>query len=215
MIDITNPIIEEYISTYSSPEPELLKQVSRDTYAEVLMPRMVSGHFQGRVLSMLTHMIRPKRVLEIGTFTGYSALALAEGLPEHAELITIDINEELEDRVRAYFSKSAQAHAITYLIGDATNVITNLEGVFDMVFIDADKHNNLNYYQLIFDKVPSGGFILVDNTLWNGKVAINEIVLKDKDTRNLHEFNQFIASDTRVEKIILPVRDGITIIRKK
>lgn len=215
MIDITNPVIEEYINRYSSPEPELLKQVSRDTYAEVLMPRMVSGHFQGRVLSMLAHMIRPKRVLEIGTFTGYSALSLAEGLPEDGELITIDINEELEDRVRAYFNKSAKANAITYLIGDATKVISNIEGNFDMVFIDADKHNNLNYYHLIFDKVPSGGFILVDNTLWNGKVAINEIVLKDKDTRNLHEFNQFISSDTRVEKIILPVRDGITIIRKK
>ena len=215
MIDITNPIIEEYISTYSSEEPELLKQVSRDTYAEVLMPRMVSGHFQGRVLSMLTHMIRPKRIHEVGTFTGYSALALAEGLPEGGELITIDINEELEDRVRAYFSKSAQAHAITYLIGDAMNVIAGVEGMFDMVFIDADKHNNLNYYKLIFDKVPSGGYILVDNTLWNGKVAVPELVVKDKDTRNLHEFNQFISSDTRVEKIILPVRDGITIIRKK
>lgn len=215
MIDITNPIIEEYINTYSSAEPELLKQVSRDTYAEVLMPRMVSGHFQGRVLSMLTHMIRPKRILEIGTFTGYSALALAEGLPEEGELITIDINEELEDRVRAYFSKSAQSHAITYLIGDAMKVISGVEGMFDMVFIDADKHNNLNYYKLIFDKVPSGGFVLVDNTLWNGKVAIPELVLKDKDTRNLHEFNQYISSDTRVEKIILPVRDGITIIRKK
>lgn len=215
MIDITNPIIEEYISTYSSSEPELLKQVSRDTYAEVLMPRMVSGHFQGRVLSMLTHMIRPKRILEVGTFTGYSALSLAEGLPEGGELITIDINEELEDRVRAYFSKSAQANAITYLIGDAMKVIAGVEGMFDMVFIDADKHNNLNYYKLIFDKVPSGGFILVDNTLWNGKVAVPELVVKDKDTRNLHEFNQFISSDTRVEKIILPVRDGITIIRKK
>lgn len=215
MIDITNPIIEEYISTYSSAEPELLKQVSRDTYAEVLMPRMVSGHFQGRVLSMLTHMIRPTRILEIGTFTGYSALSLAEGLPEGGELITIDINEELEDRVRAYFSKSAQAHTITYLIGDAMKVIAGVEGMFDMVFIDADKHNNLNYYKMIFDKVPSGGFILVDNTLWNGKVAIPELVLKDKDTRNLHEFNQFISSDIRVEKIILPVRDGITIIRKK
>lgn len=215
MIDITNPIIEEYISEYSSPEPELLRQISRDTYAEVLMPRMVSGHFQGRVLSMLTHMIRPKRILEIGTFTGYSALSMAEGLSEGGELITIDINEELEDRVRAYLSESVKASAITYLIGEATKVITNLEGVFDMVFIDADKQNNLNYYHLIFDKVPSGGYILVDNTLWNGKVAINEIVLKDKDTRNLHEFNKFILSDSRVEKIILPVRDGITIIRKK
>jgi len=215
MIDITNPIIEEYISAYSSSEPELLKQVSRDTYAEVLMPRMVSGHFQGRVLSMLTHMIRPKRILEIGTFTGYSALSLAEGLPSDGELVTIDINEELEDRVRAYFTQSEKSNAITYLIGDATKVLANVEGIFDMVFIDADKHNNLNYYKLIFDKVPSGGFILVDNTLWNGKVAIPELALKDKDTRNLHEFNQFISSDARVEKIILPVRDGITIIRKK
>ena len=215
MTEITNPVIEEYISTYSSVEPELLKQVNRDTHAEVLMPRMLSGHFQGRVLAMLAQMIRPKRILEIGTFTGYSALSLVEGLAQGGELITIDINEELEDRVRAYFRKSERAEAITYLIGDAIKVIESMQGFFDLVFIDADKHNNLNYYNLIFDKVPSGGFILVDNTLWNGKVASADLVIKDKDTRNLHEFNVFISSDTRVEKIILPVRDGITIIRKK
>ena len=215
MIDITTPVIEAYISKYSSEESELLKQVNRETYAEVLMPRMLSGHFQGRVLSMLSFMIRPKRILEIGTFTGYSALCLAEGLPKDAELITVDINEELEDRVRAYFKQSDKASAITYLIGDATNVIGSLDGSFDLVFIDADKHNYLNYYHLVFDKVPQGGFIMVDNTLWDGKVAIPEIVAKDKDTRNLYEFNEFISKDTRVEQIILPVRDGITIIRKK
>lgn len=215
MIDITNPAIEEYISRYSTGESDLLKQVSRETYAEVLMPRMLSGHYQGRVLSMLVNMIRPQRILEIGTFTGYSALCLAEGLLPGAELITVDINEELEDRVRAYFMRSEKASAITYLIGDAMEVIKSLDGIFDLVFIDADKHNYLNYYNLVFDKVPAGGFIFVDNTLWNGKVAIPEVVAKDKDTRNLHSFNTFIAEDKRVEKIILPVRDGITIIRKK
>ena len=215
MIDITNPLIEEYISTYSTEEPDLLKKVNRETYAQVLMPRMISGHYQGRVLSMLASMIRPRRILEIGTFTGYSALCLAEGLPAGAELITIDINEELEDRVRAYFMQSEKSTAITYLIGDAMKVTESLNGEFDLVFIDADKHNYLNYYHLVFDKVPAGGFIMVDNTLWNGKVAVPEVVARDKDTRNLHAFNTFIAQDTRVEKIILPVRDGITIIRKK
>jgi caffeoyl-CoA O-methyltransferase len=215
MIDITNPVIEEYITTHCSVESDLLKKVNRETYANVLMPRMLSGHYQGRVLSMLSFMIRPKRILEIGTFTGYSGLCLAEGLLEGAELITIDINEELEDRVRGYFSQSNKSHLISYLIGDATKVVSILEGSFDLVFIDADKHNYLRYYELVFDKVPSGGFILVDNTLWNGKVTIPEVLAKDKDTQNLHTFNTFIANDTRVENVILPVRDGITIIRKK
>jgi caffeoyl-CoA O-methyltransferase len=215
MIDITNPVIEEYIAAYSSEESDLLKRVNRETYAEVLMPRMLSGHYQGRVLSMLSYMIRPKRILEIGTFTGYSGLCLAEGMPEGAEMVTVDINEELEDRVRAYFTQSEKSSAITYLIGDATKVVAALEGEFDMVFIDADKHNYLTYYELVFDKVPQGGFILVDNTLWNGKVAIPEIVSKDKDTKNLHAFNEFISKDVRVDKVILPVRDGITVIRKK
>lgn len=215
MIDITNPIIEEYIAGYSSEESNLLKQINRETHAEVLMPRMLSGHYQGRVLSMLSYMIRPKRILEIGTFTGYSALCLAEGMPEGAEMITVDINEELEDRVRAYFMQSDKSSAITYLIGDAIKVVAALEGEFDMVFIDADKHNYLTYYQLVFDKVPKGGFILVDNTLWSGKVAIPEVVSKDKDTKNLHDFNDFISKDIRVDKVILPIRDGITVIRKK
>jgi len=215
MIEITNPVIEEYITTHCSVESDLLKKVNRETYTNVLMPRMLSGHYQGRVLSMLSLMIRPKRILEIGTFTGYSGLCLAEGLLESGELITIDINEELEDRVRGYFTQSNKSHSISYLIGDATKVVSTLEGSFDLVFIDADKHNYLTYYKLVFDKVPSGGFILVDNTLWNGKVAIPEVLAKDKDTQNLHTFNTFIANDTRVENVILPIRDGITIIRKK
>ena len=215
MIDITHPLIETYISEHSSGEPALLQQINRDTYAEVLMPRMISGHFQGRVLSMLSHMMRPKRILEIGTFTGYSALCLAEGLREGGELITIDINEELEDRVRSYFHQASMEDTITYLIGNAVTIIPSLEGIFDLVFIDADKHNYLQYYHLVFDKISPGGFIMVDNTLWNGKVGDPAVVSKDKDTRNLDDFNKYILQDNRVEKVILPVRDGITVIRKK
>ena len=215
MIEITNPSVEEYISKHSSEESPLLQKINRETYAEVLMPRMLSGHFQGRVLSMLSFMIRPKRILEIGTFTGYSALCLAEGLPEGGELITLDVNEELEDRVRGYISSAGMDNKIRYIIGNAVTLIPSIDGPFDLVFIDADKHNYLQYYQLVFDKVSSGGFIMVDNTLWNGKVTSAEIVMKDKDTRNLDEFNKHIALDSRVEKTILPIRDGITVIRKK
>jgi len=215
MIEITNPSVEEYISRHSSEESPLLQKVNRETYTEVLMPRMLSGHFQGRVLSMLSFMIRPKRILEIGTFTGYSALCLAEGLAQDGELITIDVNEELEDRVRGYISSAGMDTKIRYIIGNAVTLIPSIDGPFDLVFIDADKHNYFQYYQLVFDKVSSGGFIMVDNTLWNGKVTSAEIVMKDKDTRNLDEFNKHIALDPRVEKIILPIRDGITVIRKK
>ena len=215
MIEITNPSIEEYISRHSSEESPLLQKINRETYAEVLMPRMLSGHFQGRVLSMLSFMIRPKRILEIGTFTGYSALCLAEGLVDGGELITIDVNEELEDRVRGYISSAGMDNKIRYIIGNAVTLIPNIDGPFDLVFIDADKHNYLQYYQLVFDKVSSGGFIMVDNTLWNGKVTSADIVMKDKDTRNLDEFNKHITLDSRVEKIILPIRDGISVIRKK
>jgi caffeoyl-CoA O-methyltransferase len=215
MIEITNPAIEEYISSHTSEESLLLQTINRETYSEVLMPRMLSGHFQGRVLSMISHMIRPQRILEIGTFTGYSALCLAEGLSDGGKLITVDINEELEDRVRGYISKAGMEHKIRYIIGNAMDLIPDLEGLFDLVFIDADKHNYLNYYHLVFDKITSGGFILVDNTLWNGKVAEPEMVQRDKDTRNLDDFNKYISLDKRVEKVILPVRDGITLIRKK
>lgn len=215
MIEITNPSVEEYISRHSSEESPLLQKVNRETYTEVLMPRMLSGHFQGRVLSMLSFMIRPKRILEIGTFTGYSALCLAEGLAQDGELITIDVNEELEDRVRGYISSAGMDTKIRYIIGNAVTLIPSIDGPFDLVFIDADKHNYFQYYQLVFDKVSSGGFIMVDNTLWNGKVTSAEIVMKDKDTRNLDDFNKHIALDSRVEKIILPIRDGITVIRKK
>ena len=215
MIEITNPAIEEYISSHTSEESLLLQTINRETYSEVLMPRMLSGHFQGRVLSMISHMIRPQRILEIGTFTGYSALCLAEGLSDGGKLITVDINEELEDRVRGYISKAGMEHKIRYIIGNAMDLIPDLEGLFDIVFIDADKHNYLNYYHLVFDKITSGGFILVDNTLWNGKVAEPEMVQRDKDTRNLDDFNKYISLDKRVEKVILPVRDGITLIRKK
>ena len=175
---------------------------------------MLSGHFQGRVLSMISHMIRPKRILEIGTYTGYSALCLAEGMAEDGQLITIDKNEELEDLVKAYVEKSDYKGRIECKIGIALDIIPQLEGNFDLVFIDADKGNYLNYYKMIIDRVPSGGYILLDNVLWSGKVT-EEVVDGDIDTQVLIVTNRFIHEDERVQEVMLPIRDGLTIIRKK
>jgi len=211
-MELINETLKNYLEQYCEPEPELLKHIDRETNLKVLMPRMVSGHYQGRVISLLTKLINPKRVLEIGTFTGYATLCFAEGLTDDGKIITIDINEELEERVRGYFSQSAYADKIDYRIGNATEMIPLIEETFDMVFIDADKKNNYTYYQLIFDKVRPGGIIIVDNVLWSGKVLTNK---EDKDTTNIINFNDEIAKDERVEKLILPVRDGLFIIRKK
>ena len=196
---------------YCEPEPELLKKIDRETHLKVLMPRMLSGHYQGRVLSMLSKMISPSRILEIGTFTGYATLCLAEGLVDNGLLYTLDINEELEDMVRGNFAQSAFDQQINYILGDATETVQQLDEVFDLVFIDADKKNNGTYYDLIFDKVRPGGLIIVDNVLWSGKVLNN---IQDKDTKNITSFNDKIVADTRVEKMILPVRDGLFVIRK-
>ena len=204
--------LSAYLERSCEAEPELLKRIDRETQLEVLMPRMVSGHFQGRVLSFLSKMIQPKSVLEIGTFTGYATLCFAEGLTKDGKIITLDINEELEDRVRCYFAASAFDAQIDYRIGNAANIISTINEVFDIVFIDADKKNNALYYQLIFDKVRSGGLILVDNVLWSGKVVANKT---DQDTINILTFNEMISADTRIEKLILPIRDGLFIIRKK
>ncbi len=203
--------IEQYSQAHTSTESDLLKKIDRETNAEVLMPRMVSGHLQGRFLSIVSHMIKPNSILEIGTYTGYSAICLAEGLSPKGKLITIDINEELEDRVRSYFKEGGLENKIDYRIGDAAHIIPTLNFNFDLVFIDADKENYGLYYDLVFDKVPVGGFILADNVLWSGKVVQTKI---DKDTKAIKEFNQKVNQDARVKTMLLPLRDGIMIVQK-
>jgi len=211
-MSLINDNLQDLLIAYCEPESELLQHIDRETNLKVLMPRMLSGHYQGRVLSMLSKMVSPKRILEIGTFTGYATLCLAEGLTKDGLMYTLDINEELEDMVRHNFAKSAYNDQIHYILGDATNTIAGLDEVFDIVFIDADKKNNGTYYDLIFARVRPGGLIIVDNVLWSGKVLQEK---QDKDTRNITSFNDKIAADERVEKLILPVRDGLFVIRKK
>lgn len=205
--------LQNLLLSYCEPENELLQQIDRETQLKVLLPRMLSGHYQGRVLSMLSKINNPKRILEIGTFTGYATLCLAEGLTEDGIIYTLDINEELEDMVRANFAKSQLNVKINYIIGDAQQSLKELKHEqFDLVFIDADKKNNGTYYDLVFEQVRSGGLIIVDNVLWSGKVLNNA---QDKDTKNISTFNNQITNDKRVEKLILPVRDGLFVIRKK
>lgn len=211
-MDISSEALQIYLEQHCESESELLKKINRETQLEVLMPRMLSGHFQGRVLSMLSKMMAPKRILEIGTFTGYATLCLAEGLSENGKIITLDINEELEDRVRAYFAASTFDDKIDYRIGNAVELIPDIKETFDIVFIDADKRNNGTYYDLVFDKIRSGGLIIVDNVLWSGKVVQKN---RDTDTSNILTFNDKVLQDERVEKLILPVRDGLFMIRKK
>ena len=210
-MEIIDPNIQVYSEKHTSPESALLARINRDTYASVLMPRMLSGHLQGRFLSMVSQMIRPKYILEIGTYTGYSALCLAEGLTPDGRLITLDINEELESRVRGYFSQSNYALKIEFRLGNALKIIPELSETFDLVWIDADKGNYSNYFDLVIDKVRSGGFILADNVLWSGKVLEEK---PDNDTRAIMDFNKKVSADTRLEKVLLPIRDGIMMMRK-
>jgi len=205
--------IAEYSEKHTSEESPLLKKLNRETWEKVHMPRMLSGHLQGRILSMISCMMNPHRILEIGTYTGYSALCLAEGLTEKGKLITIDINEELEEIVSGYFSKSEFGEKIDFQMGEAAVVIKELDEVFDLVFIDADKDNYLNYYNLVFPLVRKGGIIIADNVLWSGKL-VNESKKVDKDTEGLREFNEAIQEDSRVENLLMPVRDGLMVIRK-
>lgn len=207
--------ISDYSEAHSSPESHLLSKLNRDTYANVLIPRMLSGHLQGRVLSMISKMNAPQHILEIGTYTGYSALCLAEGLKEGGSLHTIDINEELEDRIKAYFDQSEHADKIHLHIGNALEIIPSLDFSFDLVFIDADKENYLNYYNLLIDRLESGAVLIADNVLWSGKVVDNEQLANDQETKSLHEFNQYIQKDSRVENVLMPIRDGLMVIRKK
>ena len=208
--------LEEYISYHSSPENDVLDAITRDTHVHVLNPHMLSGHVQGRVLSMMSHMIRPKRILELGTFTGYSALCLAEGLAEGGKLVTIEHNDELEETIRRNFARSPLGERIELRIGDAKEVISNLGfqiSNFDLVFIDADKREYCAYLELVYPLVPVGGFILADNTLWDGHV-IDPAYDKDKQTLGLRAFNDQLKEDDRFEQVILPLRDGLTIIHK-
>ncbi|KQB99230.1 O-methyltransferase [Pedobacter sp. Hv1] len=205
--------LQNLLLKYCEPEDALLQHIDRETHLKVLLPRMLSGHYQGRVLSLLSKMNNPKRILEVGTYTGYATLCLAEGLGPDGIIFTLDINAELEDMVRGNFAKSPLNDKIKYIIGDAQESLKLLkEETFDLVFIDADKKNNGTYYDLVFDQVRPGGIIIVDNVLWSGKILSNA---QDQDTKNISSFNDRVAADQRVEKLILPVRDGLLIIRKK
>ena len=201
--------LEKYVTDHTSKESKLLYELHRETYLKVLQPRMLSGHFQGRVLSMIAKMIRPKRILELGTYTGYSALCLAEGLTNEGMLHTVDKNEELQDFVQSFIDRSPYKSNIVQHIGNAMKIIPNLNEDWDIVFIDADKENYLNYYNLLIPNLKSGCYILADNILWSGKV-IDETA-QDKDTVLLREFNKRMTEDSRVENILLPIRDGIQI----
>lgn len=206
--------IEKYILSHMDDEDEILKELDRETHLKVLGSRMISGHMQGKVLAMLSLMIQPKCILEIGTFTGYSAICLSKGLAKDGKLITIEMDDELENMAKKYFIKAGIHHQIEQRTGFALEIIPTLSEQFDLVFIDADKKEYVEYYQLVFEKVKSGGFIIADNVLWNGKV-LDKIAKDDLQTSGIVEFNTLIKNDSRIEKIILPIRDGITIMRKK
>ena len=204
--------LENYIEQHSEKEPALLAALNKETYQKILLPRMLSGHFQGRVLSMLSKLIRPLHILEIGTYTGYSALCLCEGMQENGTLHTVDIKEELVDFQRKHFEKSPWGKQIEQHLGEAIDIIPTLNLKFDLVFIDADKENYLNYFELILPKMNKGGIILSDNVLWSGKV-LETLDQKDISTRILLEYNALLATDARVETVLLPIRDGLTVSR--
>ncbi|MBO5711010.1 MAG: O-methyltransferase [Rikenellaceae bacterium] len=212
----TDDQLNQYIKSHTTPEDSLLTQVERDTHQHVLAPRMVSGHIQGAVLQMLSMMIRPNRILEIGTFTGYSALCLARGLDKDGILHTIEIDDELEYIYAKYFAQSTYAQNIKYHIGDAREIMTTLNETFDLVFLDGDKRQYTEYYNILMDNnlVKSGGYIFADNVLWSGKV-VETVKSSDKQTLNILEFNELVLKDERVENVILPIRDGMNIIRVK
>lgn len=207
--------IDEYVVAHSENEPQLLQLLTRETYQKILQPRMLSGHYQGRVLSMISKLVNPTCILEIGTYTGYSALCLAEGLKENGSLHTIDVNEELVDFQRKYFDLSPYGNQIHQHLGNALEIIPLLKDTFDIVFIDADKENYASYFELIIDKLNPGGIILSDNVLWSGKILETKLKKEDKATPALKAYNKLLKEDKRVETIILPIRDGLTISRKK
>ena len=204
--------LEDYIEKHSEQEPQHLAALNKETYQKILLPRMLSGHFQGRVLSMLSKLIRPVNILEIGTYTGYSALCLCEGMQENGQLHTIDIKEELIDFQRKHFDKSPWGKQIVQHLGEAIDIIPSLDLKFDLVFIDADKENYINYFEMIVPKMNKGGIILSDNVLWSGKV-LEPLQKNDLSTKILLEYNQLLKNDPRVETVLLPIRDGLTVSR--
>ncbi|MFY0593729.1 O-methyltransferase [Roseivirga sp.] len=206
--------IQKYVEAHSDQESEILNALNRDTHRKVLKPRMLSGHLQGRTLAMISHMIQPKCILEIGTYTGYSAICMAEGLAEGGKLITIDVNEELEGLTRSYFEKAGISQEVDYRIGNALELVPEVTETLDLVFIDADKKNYINYYNLVIDKVRPGGFIIADNVLWSGKV-VAQLKKTDKETQAILDFNRLVQEEERVENVLLPIRDGLMTIRKK
>lgn len=206
--------IDHYAVKHTEDEPKLLQELSTETWQKVLIPRMLSGHYQGRILSLLSKLTRPKVILEIGTYTGYSALCLAEGLQKEGVLHTIDINEELVDFQKKYFNKSDYKNQIKTYLGHALDIIPNIKDAFDLVFIDADKPNYSNYFHAIIDKMNPGGLIISDNVLWSGKVT-EQVNKKDLSTLEIIKYNQLLKEDTRIETVLLPIRDGLTISRVK
>jgi caffeoyl-CoA O-methyltransferase len=210
---LTSEEINSYCEQHSTEETDPLHELTRQTHLKTELPVMLSGHLQGRVLSMISHMIRPMHIIELGTFTGYSAICLAEGLAENGQLITIDINEELSELCQEFFNKSGYAHQIRMETGKAAEIIPTLEIEFDLVFIDADKTNYAHYFDLVIDKVKTGGFILADNVLYQGNVL--DIETAGKNAKAMHAYNQKIMNDPRVECVLLPLRDGVMISRKK
>lgn len=213
-MDFIHPDIEQYVNRHTSQENDILKALDRETHEKILHPRMLSGHLQGRVLSMITHMIKPKNILEIGTYTGYSSLCFAEGLQPGGRIDTIDKNEELKYIVKKYHELAGKREMIHHHIGQALDIIKILDYQYDLVFIDADKENYLNYYDAVFDKVPVGGYIIADNVLWSGKILDQKEIENDLDTRILAEYNERITKDARVENVLFPIRDGLMIARK-
>lgn len=213
-MDFLDSEIENYAQAHTQPESSVLAELNRETWAKVLQPRMLSGHLQGRFLSMLSMLKQPKRILEIGTYTGYSALCLAEGLAPDGQLHTIDVNEELERIIRKYVVKAGLAEKITLHVGNALEIIPTLNEKWDLVFIDADKENYSLYFDLVFDAVNPGGLIIADNVLWSGKV-LQQALPNDAETQALQRFNQKVAHDVRVTSLLLPIRDGLMILQKR
>lgn len=214
-MEFLDPELERYIEAHTSPENETLAALNRETHLKVFQPRMLSGHLQGRVLSMLSKMIKPKNILEIGTYTGYSALCFAEGLSGDGHIDTIDHNEELKPMVESYLKRSGLTDRVTLHVGEASDIIPSLDKMYDIVFIDADKENYIRYYDAVFEKVRPGGYIIADNVLWSGKVIDEKEIEKDLDTKTLVEYNEKLQKDPRVENVLFPIRDGLMIARKK
>ena len=212
-MDFLDDALEDYVNRYTSAESSVLQDLNRETYSKVLVPRMLAGHLQGRVISMFSHMIKPRNVLEIGTYTGYSALCWAEGVPDGGRVHTIDINAELGEMVTRYIEEADQTANIITHIGNALDIIPSINELFDVVYIDADKVNYSNYYDLVFDKVQHGGYIIADNVLWSGKVVEPE-ENRDEDTQAIVKYCEKIHSDSRVENVLFPVRDGLLVARK-